>query len=390
MNKTFRHRRENRNKPPILSLWLLAFAVSAAITAVPVLRAAEKAFSDSRTVMVVTDKGEVFVGDKSIGTLRSGTVVHYAKENGSWLLAAQFGGWVNRDHVVPIERALAHFDRLLATQPKDKVNPEIYHHRGIVKSELNDQAGAIADYQQAITLGLKSASVYVNRAIAYQRSKNRAKSLIDLTEALRLSPEHSTALFNRAQLLFEDDHLPAALADCNAALKSDPRLSDAYNLRGTIYLKQQEYQKAIADFSAAIKEYPKYAEAIGNRGFALKNVGKYADALKDFELAMQLNPGLPYPFNDAAWLLATCPNKEFRDPEKALALSRVACERTQFENSELVETYAAAQAALGRIEDAVKWQTVATQLSPSPKRGPRQNLLNIFLGGEAYVEKAAK
>ena len=70
-----------------------------------------------------------------------------------------------------------------------------------------------------------------------------------------------------------------------------------------------------------------------------------------------------------AWVLATCPDGEVREPSKALAESRRACDLTGWASWEHLSTYAAACAANAAFTEALQWQRRAIELLPASEEG---------------------
>ena len=83
--------------------------------------------------------------------------------------------------------------------------------------------------------------------------------------------------------------------------------------------------KAIGDYNQAIQMNPKFVQAYCNRGYAYKAKGEFDKALADFDEAIQVDPQDAHPYNDLAWLLATCPQAGFRDGKKAVATATKSC-----------------------------------------------------------------
>ncbi|MGE5195517.1 MAG: tetratricopeptide repeat protein, partial [Deltaproteobacteria bacterium] len=84
----------------------------------------------------------------------------------------------------------------------------------------------------------------------------------------------------------------------------------------------QQYDKALADLCKAIELHPKYAPAWYNRGTVYQKLGRYQAAIDDYDNMIRRFPQLAVPYNDLAWVLATCSDAKFRDPARAVELAR--------------------------------------------------------------------
>jgi tetratricopeptide (TPR) repeat protein len=96
-------------------------------------------------------------------------------------------------------------------------------------------------------------------------------------------------------------------------------------------------------------------EAVGHYGLgvALLRSGRSQEALASFEEALRLRPDWPSPLGWVAWLLATDPDAERREPERAVALAERGVARMETPDPWLLDALAASYAAAGRFDDAV-------------------------------------
>src|SRR5690606_38699285 len=122
------------------------------------------------------------------------------------------------------------------------------------------------------------------------------------------------------------------------------------------------------DYDEALRLDPQMIEAYSNRAHALKNLGRFSEAITSYQKAIDSGSASPQAYNDAAWLLATCPVESVRDPGKAVEHAQHACERSHYRNGDFLDTLAAAHAANGDFDAAVKAQQQALTLLPEPAR----------------------
>jgi tetratricopeptide (TPR) repeat protein len=331
----------------------------------------------------VTDSAEAFAGNESVGKIASGSVLRYSDENGPWLLIPRYGGWLSREHVVGLERAVEYFTGIIAREP----TPQAFHHRGIAQMSLGRYNDAIADYTRAITQGLTDPGVFINRGVARQRLGNLKAAVEDFTRAIEIDPDSARAHDNRAGALSELGQYDASLADSDAAVRLSPRFAEAYNNRGVTRRMQGDYQQALADYSQAIELYEGYAAAFANRGYAHKQLGDLAQAVSDYEQAIELDPQAPAAYNDLAWLLATTANDSVRDADRAGELAARACELTRDRNADYLDTLAAALAARGDFPAAVARAEAALALAPVNARPPIQARLALYRSQMEYREQ---
>ena len=113
---------------------------------------------------------------------------------------------------------------------------------------------------------------------------------------------------------------------------------------------------ALADLDAAIRLSPGDVAALHNRGRIRARRGDHTGAVADNLEALRLRPDDARTCNNLAWLWATTPRDELRDPVKAVEHARKACELTNWQEPGYLDTLAVAYAAAGRFEEAIHWQ----------------------------------
>lgn len=129
-----------------------------------------------------------------------------------------------------------------------------------------------------------------------------------------------------------------------------------------------DYVVAIDRFSEALRLNPKDWAANFYRGLAHDFHGNYGQAIVDYGEAILIDPKKAEPFNEIAWLLATCPKSEFRDGKKSVDFAKKAFEITDGKDSATIDTLAAAYAEIGDFGKAVQYQK---QYLAMPKLGEK-------------------
>ena len=123
----------------------------------------------------------------------------------------------------------------------------------------------------------------------------------------------------------------------------------------------------MSHFRRALELKPDYLEAHNNLGIALRRVGELAEAASQFREAIRLGPNWAAPLHALARILATHPDSGLGSAEEAIRLADRAAELTRYEHPAILDTLAAAYAAAGRFEKAMKVGEEALRLSLAAK-----------------------
>lgn len=188
---------------------------------------------------------------------------------------------------------------------------------------------------------------YYNTLKSYVHTQNNLGLLLSRTgrleearqcylNALRLTPDFPDARLNLGFLLAHEGDVTEAVRQWTLTLKVAPRSHLAHYYLGCAYLQMDQPVKAAAHLRGSVRWRP------------------------DFSLAK----------HKLAWLLATSPNEDVRDGQKAVCLAEDACRATGYRSAAALDVLAAAYAETGDFERAGQTARRALDvLSSSPAAG---------------------
>ena len=198
-----------------------------------------------------------------------------------------------------LKGALADYDQAITLQPK---SAKAYMQRGTANCIGENYEAASKDFTEAITLGENSADVYRSRAGAEEQLGKKAEAITDLTKALTLEKDKDRLWqekLMRARCYFASKQFEPAIKDTTdvlavADLPEDAAV-DAHKVRGSSYFFGAKYNEAVADLSLAIKGLDGKAKAgcLVLRSLSYLKLNDKVKAEADMEQAKTL--GAPQP-----------------------------------------------------------------------------------------------
>lgn len=242
----------------------------------------------------------------------------------------------------------------LAIQMKPD-SPLAYTLRARLHLIKEDTKAALADLDQAIRLNPQDIAALMIRARVHLAEENIAAAKKDVETAMLLSPGLIQGILIRSVIAAEEGRLVDAIADIQLLLQDDPENVGWQMQLAGYYIRDKRHSKAIDIFTKILTDDENDQDARRARADTLLSVGKHSEAIADFEILLKQAPKDDGILNNFAWVLATSPEDDLRDGQRALKLATEACEVTKYEKAHILSTLASAYAEIGDFESARKW-----------------------------------
>ncbi|PHS05455.1 MAG: hypothetical protein COA78_15320 [Blastopirellula sp.] len=261
--------------------------------------------------------------------------------------------------------AIAQLDRSIEINPK---SPVTYLLRAQLKEVSGDVKGAIKDIAQVLTLSPKSIQALMMRAQLYIKLKRPEDAEKDLDQVITIEPKFLEAQVLRSWVLDSQGKFNQVLAELKSLLEKSPDQSDLVLANAQLF----QSQKAIQIYTLLVEAAPDNWKALYGRSDTYLALGQHKEAIAGYAAALKLKKDESNLLNNYAWVLATSPNKDVRNGEKAIELAVKACEVTEYKEPHILSTLAAAYAEAGNFDKAKEWATKAVDLVEEDDKNAEQ------------------
>ncbi len=233
-------------------------------------------------------------------------------------------------------------------------SPQTYETQGIRALEREDWTGAAEQFRQGLALAPDSAALHHRLGSALSMMGHTDAARRQFEEAVRLSPDYFLSQYSLGVMLQADGRHRDAIERFAAAVRSRPIYTEARLRMASSLQRTRRTTEALAEYQQVLSGSAELTEARLGYAMSLAQLGRYGEARDRLTAARQTGPDRSIFTHGLARLLATAPDDEVRDGQRALTLVQEML--TKGRTLELGETMAMALAELGQFERAASVQ----------------------------------
>lgn len=216
---------------------------------------------------------------------------------------------------------------------------------------------ALQAYRDCIELDPGNASIRTNYALSLDRSEKSEAALEQYAKAAELYPSNALMRTNYGIALAAASRRGDAVAEFREAIRIDPRYGDAHYCLGAVLIQMGELDESIERLREAIRIEPGNSQFQQGFETALGKRGTPADLMTLYRARLARDPDDSRSLNGLAWVLVD-PHGDpaLRNPGEALPLAARAVDLSHRNDPNVLDTFAVALFANGRMEEAVAVQ----------------------------------
>lgn len=336
-----------------------------------------------------------------------------------------FQGLLNRskcyDALKQYDKARTDIETLIKHHPKSAAG---YAGLAHFMEKIGDMESMKSLSEKAIALDPSEPTGYLGRSVAYLNERKYQLALNDLSQCINLRFGGPTKLaahpyFLRACILLNIfDNPKKAFPDLQMARAIDPddevikalvcdyyfkigkyklafhlseqlpkNRTDVLGRKIRCLIEHNHRKEALQLSESYILEKPNSWAGFLYRGEVFLALGKYKEALQDYDNSLNApNQGVSGSLEVKAYLLAACPDKQFRNGNAARTLATTCCERTEYRAPRQLMLLAMACAECEDYKESVRWAKKSLEKADPdfPFLEDYRKRLALFQSGRPY------
>ncbi len=230
---------------------------------------------------------------------------------------------------------------------------ELVANQQLADAELLDRA-AMDDFRLAIEYDPLRWRAHHNLGVLLAINDDTPNAIAAFSKTIELNPQFVEAYHNRGELLFRLGNYEAAIADYTKAIAVDEKDAALFSGRGNARYALGQTEAALSDYQSAMTLAPDSAKAATEFADTCQSLGRWKEAAEAYQKAMKADPKYVRALQNAAWMMATCPEDFYRNPTSALQTAQRAIDQSNgYVNPHLLHVLAMAHAANSDFPKAI-------------------------------------
>lgn len=276
--------------------------------------------------------------------------------------------------------AIRHYEKAIRIRPEA---PHANHNLGLLLSGFGKTAEAIPCFRRAIRGNPDRAEPWYGLGAALASRREFAEALPSFEEAIRLDPTLAAPRFGMGTALAAQGKPREAIPCFEQAIRLGPNVAAPHLGLGRAWATQGKFDKAIPHLQEALRLQPddpmvrdmlqrvlaaqekqnrNPADTACQSGLKMQAKGEFSEAVQQYRQALRIDPDHYEAKNNLAWLLATCPEANLRNGDRAVELAEQVVQQVGEKNTFVLDTLAAAYAEAGRYPEAVETARRAVEI----------------------------
>lgn len=317
------------------------------------------------------------------------------------------------------EEAVRAFEEAVRLAPG---NPDTRKNLGLLYRELGNVEASLQIFRQMVVDFPADSTGHINLGDHFAREGNWAEAERHFSESLRLDPENPYCHFHYGRILAASGKLDQAADAFRKAIELDPKPQGIRTL-AELQLQRGMPEEACTVLALALNDDPGQApdlrffrarilQSIGRNGEAAADCSllidagmdapelwycralarqgekQYQSALDDCERGLVSQPDHPRLLRLTAWLLATSPVTNLRDPARAVRLATQLNELQKGASGIALDTLGTAHAAAGEMPRAVELlEQALTKEDVLDQEAAIRKRLESFRAGKPWTDE---
>jgi tetratricopeptide (TPR) repeat protein len=278
-----------------------------------------------------------------------------------------------------------------------KINPawaNAYINLGSALAKEGKYVAALDQFRQAVELNPDIAGAHYNLGKALGTQGQFDEALEQFQATIRLEPDWPAPMNDFAFLVVTHPELKSR--DVNEAIRLASRVCVLTNYTNAAFLSTlavayssaNRFSEAVQTLETALNLDPNSAALHNGLGDVLLSQGKFKEAIGQMKRSLEIEPNNPDAKSDMAWILATCPDSNMRNPSEAIRLAQEACIATNYKKASKLDTLGAAYASAGRFAEAIEAAQKALSLVDKSQPGLLKTIqghLDLYKTSRPYI-----